>query len=72
MDESKDNLFSRQDRLLEQLQQAKVPICLYLRSGVKLQGFVENFDSHVVILRSANKSQMIFKPSILTIVPSLE
>lgn len=71
MDQSNDHVFSRQDRLLMQLQQAKVPVCIYLRSGVKLQGLVVNFDSHVVILRSASKDQMLFKRTILTIIPSL-
>ena len=71
MDESGGYVFSRQDKLLEQLRQAKVLVCMYLRSGVKLQGVVVSFDAHVIILRSANKDQMVFKHTILTILPFL-
>lgn len=66
-----DNVCLRQDRLLTQLKQAKVPVSLYLLSGVKLQGYIESFDSHVVVLRDVTKAQMIFKHAILTIVPSI-
>ena len=72
MNEGSGNSFSRQDSLLAQLCQAKVPICMYLRSGVKLQGVVVEFDSHVIVLKSANKDLLIFKHTILTIVPSHE
>lgn len=74
MNENESHLtgFSRQDSLLTQLCQAKMPVCMYLHSGVKLQGVIVKFDACVIILRNANKEQMVFKHTILTIVPSPE
>lgn len=66
------NSFSRQEDLLAQLRQAKAPIFMYLRSGVRLQGVIEEFDAHIIISRNANKNQMIFKHMVLTILPSHE
>ena len=70
MSEGETRVLSRQDILLTQLQQAKVPVCMYLRSGVKLEGFIKGFDSGVIILRTSGKEQMLYKHTILTIVPS--
>lgn len=64
------NAHFHQENLLAQLQQSQAPVCIYLLNGVKLQGYIAKFDSHVIVLRSASNSQMVFKHAILTIVPS--
>lgn len=70
MSETRVSAPSRQDHLLMQLQQASVPVSIYLQNGVKLQGCITEFDAHVIILRGSVGSQMVFKHAILTIVPS--
>ena len=64
------SIISRQDRVLRQLQEAAIPVALYLKNGIKLQGKIEHFDSLVVMLRNpAGITQMIFKHAILTLQP---
>lgn len=63
-------MFFRQDELLKQLQQAKTPVAIFLKSGIKLQGIIHHFDSLVIILRDQGV-QLIYKHSILTIVPQI-
>lgn len=60
-------IFSRQDRILMQLQQAAIPVAIYLKNVIKLQGTIMKFDSLVIMLRSPTAiTQMIFKHTILT------
>lgn len=58
-----------QDPFLSALAQEQVPCSVYLVNGIKLQGYVESFDSYVVVLKNAI-SQMVYKHAISTIVPS--
>lgn len=48
----------------------KVPVAIYLVSGIKLQGVVTSFDTDVILLKHDNVAQMIYKHSVSTIVPS--
>jgi host factor-I protein len=58
-----------QDAYLAALQKEKVPVSIYLVSGIKLQGQIDDFDQFVIILKN-NVSQMIYKHAISTVVPS--
>jgi host factor-I protein len=58
-----------QDTYLGTLQKEKVPVSIYLVSGIKLQGQIDDFDQFVIILKN-NVSQMIYKHAISTVVPS--
>ena len=60
---------SLQDPFLNVLRKERIPVSIYLASGVRLQGQIESFDSFVILLKST-LSQMIYKHSISTIVPS--
>lgn len=60
-----------QDPFLNALRKDKVPVSIYLVSGIKLQGHVEAFDQYVIFLKST-VSQMVFKHAISTIVPSYQ
>ena len=63
---------SRQYRLLQQLQEGLVPVAIYLKSGVKLLGTIVQHDANTMVLRgSTTASQLVYKHSILTIVPHL-
>ncbi len=60
---------SLQDPFLNALRKDRIPVSIYLVSGIKLQGQIESFDQFVILLRST-VSQMIYKSAISTVVPS--
>lgn len=59
-----------QDPYLNALRKERIAVDMYLVNGIKLQGQVESFDSFVVLLRNNNKTQMVYKHAISTIVPA--
>ena len=60
---------SLQDPFLNALHKDRIPVSIYLVSGIKLQGQIESFDQFVILLRNT-VSQMIYKSAISTVVPS--
>ena len=60
---------SLQDPFLNALRKERIPVSIYLVSGIKLQGEIESFDQFVVLLRNT-VSQMIYKSAISTVVPA--
>jgi host factor-I protein len=60
---------SLQDPFLNALRKEKVPVSIYLVSGIKLQGQVESFDQFVILLKNT-VSQMVYKHAISTVVPA--
>ena len=58
-----------QDPFLNVLRKERIPVSVYLVSGIKLQGQVESFDQFVILLKNA-VSQMVYKHAISTVVPS--
>ena len=60
---------SLQDPYLNTLRKERIPVSIYLVSGIKLQGQIESFDEFVVLLRNS-VSQMVYKHAISTVVPS--
>mgnify|MGYP003306860678 CR=1 FL=1 len=65
----KNKINNLQEPYLNQLRKEKVPVSVYLVSGIKLQGQIESFDQFVILLRNS-VSQMIYKSAISTVVPS--
>src|SRR5919201_1225404 len=57
-----------QDSFLNTARKDKVPITLYLLSGVKLSGRIRSFDKYSVVLETNNQEQLIFKHAISTVV----
>ncbi|HQT42878.1 MAG TPA: RNA chaperone Hfq, partial [Halothiobacillus sp.] len=53
------------------LRREHVPVSIYLRNGIKLQGQIDSFDNFVVLLKN-NVSQLVYKHAISTIVPTRE
>ena len=64
--EGKMNL---QDTFLNEARKENVPVSIFLMNGVQLKGKVKSFDSFTVLLVSENRSQLIYKHAISTIVP---
>jgi len=60
---------SLQDPFLNTLRKERVPVSIFLVSGIKLQGQIESFDQFVVVLKNT-VSQMVYKHAISTVVPS--
>lgn len=58
-----------QDPFLNALRREHVPVSLYLVNGIRLQGRIESFDAHVVLLKNEG-TQMVYKRAISTVLPS--
>lgn len=59
-----------QDLFLNAVRRNHVPVTLFLVKGVKLQGVVTWFDSFSLLLRRDSQTQLVYKHSISTIMPS--
>ena len=60
---------SLQEPFLNALLKEKMPVSIFLVSGIKLQGQIESFDQFVILLKNG-VNQMIYKSAISTVVPS--
>jgi host factor-I protein len=58
-----------QDPFLNAIRKERIPVSIYLVSGIKLQGQIESFDQFVILLKSS-VSQMVYKHAISTVVPA--
>lgn len=59
-----------QDLFLNSVRKSKTPITIFLMKGVKLQGIITWFDNFSILLRRDGQSQLVYKHSISTILPS--
>jgi host factor-I protein len=57
-----------QDGFLNSARKERIPVTIYLLSGVKLSGRIRSFDKYSVVLESNNQEQLIFKHAISTVV----
>ena len=57
-----------QDPYLNALRRERIPVSLYLVNGIRLQGRIDSFDAHVLLLKSVG-TQMVYKHAISTVVP---
>ena len=57
-----------QDVFLNHLRREKLPVTVFLMSGVKLTGRIKSFDKFAVILESGQREQLVFKHAISTVV----
>ncbi|MDA3869031.1 MAG: RNA chaperone Hfq [Gammaproteobacteria bacterium] len=58
-----------QDPYLNALRKDRIPVAVYLVSGIKLQGQIESFDQFAILLKNT-VTQMVYKHAISTVVPS--
>jgi host factor-I protein len=61
---------SLQDHFLNSVRRAKLPVTIFLVKGVKLQGVITWFDAFSLLLRRDGASQLVYKHSISTIMPT--
>jgi host factor-I protein len=61
---------SLQDHFLNSVRRAKLPVTIFLVKGVKLQGVVTWFDAFSLLLRREGASQLVYKHSISTVMPT--
>lgn len=64
------NANNLQDVFLNGARKNKIPVTIFLVSGVQLKGNVKGFDNFTVILESEGKQMMVYKHAISTIVPA--
>jgi host factor-I protein len=60
-----------QDVFLGHLCARKTPVTIFLMNGIKLQGVIDWFDKFSVLLRRDRHSQLVYKSTISTIVPTM-
>lgn len=58
-----------QDSFLNTLRKERVPVSIFLKSGIKLQGTITSFDPYIVMLKNV-ETQVVYKHAISTISPS--
>jgi host factor-I protein len=63
---SRDNI---QDRFLGILRDKRIPVSVFLKSGIKLQGTIDSFDRYAVMLKNVT-TQVVYKHAISTVMPS--
>jgi host factor-I protein len=64
-----DNSKKLNEKFLKDLHNNKIPVSIYLMNGIKLNGIIEDFDEHHILLHSTN-TQLIFQHAVSTIVPN--
>ena len=65
-----DKALSLQDHFLNSVRRARSPVTIFLVKGVKLQGVITWFDAFSLLLRRDGASQLVYKHSISTIMPT--
>ena len=65
-----DRAQNLQDTFLNHVRKTKTPLTIFLVNGVKLQGIITWFDNFSLLLRREGVSQLVYKHSISTIMPS--
>ena len=58
-----------QDVFLNALRKERVPVSMFLKNGIKLQGTIDSFDHYIVTLKNVT-TQVVYKHAISTVVPS--
>lgn len=58
-----------QDQFLSALRKERVPVSIFMKNGIKLQGTIEDFDQYIVTLKNVT-TQVVYKHAISTVVPS--
>ena len=58
-----------QDPFLNTLRKERIPVSIFLKNGIKLQGTIVSFDQFILTLKNIT-TQVIYKHAISTVVPS--
>jgi host factor-I protein len=57
-----------QDTFLDHVRKHEVPVTIFLASGIKLQGYVREFDSYSLLLVRDRQAQLIYKHAVSTLM----
>lgn len=57
-----------QDGFLNKARSERLPVTIFLTSGVKLSGRVRGFDKYCVVFETSHQEQLIFKHAISTVM----
>ena len=71
MECSVEKKYVLQDSFLNALRKERIPVSIFLKNGIKLQGTIADFDQFIVTLSNVT-AQVVYKHAISTIVPSRE
>jgi len=66
---ARDRPQALQDTFLDHVRKYEVPVTIFLASGIKLQGYVREFDSYSLLLVRDRQAQLIYKHAVSTIMP---
>jgi host factor-I protein len=58
-----------QDPFLNALRKERIPVSVFMKNGIKLQGTIVSFDQFIVMLKNVT-TQVVYKHAISTVVPS--
>jgi len=64
-----DKKQSIQDPFLNALRKERIPVSIFMKNGIKLQGTIVSFDQFILTLKNVN-TQVVYKHAISTVVPS--
>lgn len=59
-----------QELFLNHIMKNHMPVTVFLMCGVRLQGIVTSYDAATLLLKREGHTQLVFKHSISTIMPS--
>lgn len=58
-----------EDNFLKELQLSQAPVSIFLMTGVRLHGTVEEFDDRTIYLHREGVTQLVYKSGIVTVLP---
>jgi host factor-I protein len=58
-----------QEPFLNALRKERIPVSIFMKNGIKLQGTIVGFDQYIVMLKNVS-TQLVYKHAISTVVPS--
>jgi host factor-I protein len=58
-----------QEQMLNALRKERIPVSIFMKNGIKLQGTIDSFDQYIVMLKNVT-TQAVYKHAISTVVPS--
>ena len=68
--ENKTKNYNLQDIFLNYARKEKIVLTIYLMNGFQLRGIVRGFDSYAILFESDEKTSLVYKHAISTIMPS--
>ncbi|MBU0455574.1 MAG: RNA chaperone Hfq [Pseudomonadota bacterium] len=58
-----------QDTFFDLMKTNKLPVSVFLKSGIQLKGKIINYDPYIILLKNNSVIQLVYKHSISSVVP---